>query len=97
MELVQDNDNVKVADVNQEVKIDEQELNQIKEGQALRQQIYLALGQLFVQDKANKATQDSLLSQLEGTNKKENELVKEISEKYGDGAVDLNTGVITKA
>jgi len=74
------------------IKFTEDELKSLQELQGTYQQITLALGQLSVSKYALEEREDSLKQALLDTKTKENELAKELTEKYGKGTLNIETG-----
>ena len=70
------------------IKLQEEELQNIKEAQTKITQLIYGLGQLEVQ-------KTNVLTQLEGAQLEQNKLGKELQEKYGEGNINLETGEIT--
>ncbi len=71
------------------IKLLENELQQLKELQTKGNQLIFSLGQI----EAQKA---SIFSQLQEVQNANNKIGKELTEKYGDGNIDLETGEFTK-
>jgi len=72
------------------IKLSEKELQQLKELQTKGNELIFALGQI----EAQKA---SVFNQIQEVQNKNNELGKELQDKYGDGNIDLETGEFTKS
>ena len=70
------------------IKLQEEELQNIKEAQTKITQLIYGLGQLEVQ-------KTNVLTQLEEAQVEQNKLGKELQEKYGEGNINLETGEIT--
>ena len=77
------------------IKFTEDELKSLQELQGTYQQITLALGQLNVSKYAMEEREDSLKKALLDTKTKENELAKELTDKYGKGSLNIETGEFT--
>ena len=77
------------------IKFTEDELKSLQELQGTYQRITLALGQLNVSRYALEEREDSLKQALLDTKTKENELAKELTEKYGKGSLNIETGEFT--
>ena len=77
------------------IKFTEDELKNLQELQGTYQQITLALGQLNVSKYAMEEREDSLKKALLDTKTKENELAKELTDKYGKGSLNIETGEFT--
>jgi len=70
------------------IKLQEEELQNIKGAQTKITQLIYGLGQLEVQ-------KTNVLTQLEEAQLEQNKLGKELQEKYGEGNINLETGEIT--
>ena len=70
------------------IKLQEEELQNIKGAQTKITQLIYGLGQLEVQ-------KTNILTQLEKAQLEQNKLGKELQEKYGEGNINLETGEIT--
>ena len=87
-----------------EVKFTEEELKEISVLQSTYLDIQNKLGQLSVnsirlQQQLNEInkTEESLQNQFIDTQKNESQLIQKINQKYGDGNLNLETGVFTPA
>lgn len=74
--------------MSQVIKLQEKELQEIKETQLKITQLIYNLGQLEVQ-------KTNVLSQLENVQIEQNKLGKELQDKYGEGNINLETGELT--
>ena len=86
----------------EEVKFSQEEMNQLTELQQTYATVQNTFGQLAVskvrleqQLSDLDAAEDRLKGDFTATQQKEREFVESISKKYGDGNLDLNTGVFT--
>ena len=70
------------------IKLQEEELQNIKGAQTKITQLIYGLGQLEVQ-------KTNVLTQLEEAQLEQNKLGKELQEKYGEGNINLETGELT--
>ena len=68
--------------------ITEEELAQLKNFQANKNQITFALGE-------NRIQKELLLSTYRNVSSQEQDFLNKISIKYGDGSLDINTGEIS--
>lgn len=74
--------------MSQVIKLQEEELQSIKETQNKITQLIYNLGQLEVQ-------KTNILTQLEEFQLKQSELAKELQGKHGEGNINLETGELT--
>ena len=77
------------------IKFSEDELKSIQEVQGTYQQITMAFGSLKIQKSNIDKQEESLLTSLEEARTKENDLAKELTNKYGKGTLDIATGEFT--
>ena len=77
------------------IKFTEEELKSLQELQGTYNQITLAFGQLTLSRHALDAREETLKTTLGETQTKENELAKELTEKYGKGSLNVETGEFT--
>ena len=73
----------------------EQELNQLKDLRSKLNKITAQFGQLAVSKIKIKETEDSLKTQLSALEKQEIDLAKILSNKYGKGTINIETGNFT--
>ena len=77
------------------IKFTEEELKSLQELQGTYNQITLAFGQLTLSRQALDEREEGLKTTLADTRNKENELAKELTEKYGKGSLNIETGEFT--
>lgn len=77
------------------IKFTEEELKSLQELQGTYQQITLAMGQLSLSKIGLEAREEALKTTLGETQTKENELAKTLTEKYGKGSLNIETGEFT--
>ena len=73
----------------------EQELNQLKTLRAKLNNITAQFGQLAINKIKIKETEDSLKTQLSALEKEESDIAKVLSNKYGKGTINIETGNFT--
>ena len=73
----------------------EQELNQLKDLRSKLNKITSQFGQLAVSKIKIKETEDNLKIQLSALEKQEIDLAKTLSNKYGKGTINIETGNFT--
>ena len=86
----------------EEVKFTENELKKVNELQGTYLNLQSALGQISIGrirleqqlDEFDKAEED-IRKQFSSTQSQEKEFIDSINKKYGDGNLDINTGVFT--
>ena len=76
-------------------KIEEKDLNTLKQLQADTDKLVYNLGQLYVQKQKLNDTEDGLLEAMKAIENREEALGKELSAKYGIGTVNIDAGTFT--
>ena len=77
------------------IKFTEEELKSLQDLQGTYQQITLAMGQISLSKIQLENREQSVLNTLSEVREKENELAKELTEKYGKGSLNIETGEFT--
>ena len=77
------------------IKFTEEELKSLQELQGTYNQITLAFGQLSLSRLGLDSQEEQLKTTLADTRTKENELAKSLTEKYGKGSLNIDTGEFT--
>ena len=77
------------------IKFTEEELKSLQDLQGTYQQITLAMGQISLSKIQLENREQSVLNTLNEVREKENELAKELTEKYGKGSLNIETGEFT--
>ena len=77
------------------IKFTEEELKSLQELQGTYNQITVAFGQLSLSRIGLDAQEESLKTALADTRTKENELAKTLTDKYGKGSLNIETGEFT--
>ena len=77
------------------IKFTEEELKSLQELQGTYNQITLAFGQLSLSRLGLDGQEEQLKTTLADTRTKENELAKLLTEKYGKGSLNIDTGEFT--
>lgn len=76
--------------------ITEEEKTKLSELRQREEQIVIGLGQIEFQIQSLELDKDSLTEQLSKLRKDQSTLGQELTEKYGDGNVNIETGEFTK-
>ena len=76
-------------------KLSEAEIGLLKELQKEFEQVSVALGQMETQVVAINVQKKALVEKLEGIYEEEKSLSDKLKGKYGDGTIDLSSGVFT--
>ena len=77
------------------IKFTEEELKSLQELQGTYNQITVAFGQVSLSRIGLDAQEESLKTALADTRTKENELAKTLTDKYGKGSLNIETGEFT--
>ena len=80
---------------NKAIKFTKEELKSLQDLQTTYQQITLAFGQLSVSKLALEERESNLKNALADTKGKESELANSLTEKYGKGSLNIETGEFT--
>ena len=73
----------------------QQELDEIKKLRDNLSELTFQLGQLSIQKIKVKDQEKKLINRLNSLEEKENSIAKKITDKYGKGSIDLETGTFT--
>jgi len=76
-----------------EQKLTTEEIEQIKAVQESQEQLVTSFGELEFQIQLLELQKEQLVNQLEGYKTKEKELANELSQKYGNGTINIEEGV----
>jgi len=77
------------------IKFTEEELQTLQNLQSTYNQITLAMGQVSLQKIQLESREESILNTLSEVREKENTLAKELTDKYGKGSLNIETGEFT--
>ena len=77
------------------IKFSEEELKSLQELQVTYNQITSAFGQLALTRLGLNSQEEQLKTTLADTRTKENELAKELTDKYGKGTLNIDNGEFT--
>lgn len=80
----------------EQIKLSEEELNTLNQLQTNQNEIIASLGQLEYSIQLLELQKEGLTEEIEKLKKSENEIGKDLTEKYGNGSIDLNSGFFTK-
>lgn len=79
-----------------EQKLSQEEVTQLQGIQQEQEALVQAFGQLEYQIQSLELNKEELVSKLEAIKQKEIDLGKILNQKYGNGTINLETGVFTK-
>jgi hypothetical protein len=77
-------------------KLTESEILQIKELQEQQDSLITSFGQLEYQIQLLEIQKKKLVEDLEKTRKKEKDIAQELTQKYGNGTINIEEGIFTK-
>ena len=80
----------------EQIKLSEEELNTLNQLQTKQNEIIASLGQLEYSIQLLKLQKEGLTEEIEKLRESESKIGKELTEKYGNGSIDLNSGLFTK-
>ena len=78
------------------VKLEEQELNQLKSIQTKYQETIISLGYAEYQLKIATEQKESVMVNLNKIDLEQKDYLKTLEDKYGEGSINLETGEFTK-
>lgn len=78
------------------IKLAEQELQEIKDLQQQQEILIGNFGQLEYQIQLLELQKEKLVEQLESIRTQETKIANELSEKYGNGSIDVEKGTFAK-
>jgi|TARA_R110000737_G_scaffold220022_1_gene235917 hypothetical protein len=77
------------------VKLEEKELEVLREYQSKQNNITFNLGNVDIQKAILEGQRSQILENLANLQEESNKTAKELQDKYGDGNIDLETGEFT--
>jgi len=77
-------------------KLTESEILQIKELQEQQDSLITSFGQLEYQIQLLEIQKKKLIEDLEKLRKKEKDIAQELTQKYGNGTINIEEGIFTK-
>jgi len=80
----------------EQTKLSQEELNTLLQLQENQNRIITSLGQLEYNIQLLELQKDKLTEQIEELKKSETKIGQDLTAKYGNGSVDLNSGTFTK-
>lgn len=78
-----------------QIKFEDQELNQLKDLQSEYQKLVYSWGQLQMEKRIIENKEKEITSIYDSLNLKERELLDNLNKKYGDGSLNLENGTFT--
>ena len=82
--------------MSEQIQLSQEELNSIKELQTLQQTLINQFGQVEYQLQILEAQKDKLVDSLAKLQEDEANLGKVLTEKYGNGTINIDSGIFTK-
>jgi hypothetical protein len=82
--------------MSEQIQLSQEELDNIKQLQATQQNLISRFGQVEYQLQVLEAQKDELVTSLARLQEEETSLGKLLTEKYGNGSIDLDSGLFTK-
>jgi hypothetical protein len=82
--------------MSEQIKLSQTEIDSIKELQQKQQDLIAKFGQLEYQIQLLELQKDQLVETIGGLQQDEQKIGTELTQKYGNGTVDLESGMFTK-
>jgi len=82
--------------MSEQIKLSEEEINYIKQLQQQQQDLITRFGQLEYQIQLLELQKDQLVETVGKLQQEENKIGNELTQKYGNGTVNLDSGMFTK-
>jgi hypothetical protein len=82
--------------MSEQIQLSQEELDNIKQLQATQQNLISRFGQVEYQLQVLEAQKDELVTSLARLQEEETNLGRLLTEKYGNGSIDLDSGLFTK-
>jgi hypothetical protein len=82
--------------MSEQIKLSQTEIDSIKELQQKQQDLIAKFGQLEYQIQLLELQKDQLVETIGGLQQDEQKIGAELTQKYGNGTVDLESGMFTK-
>ena len=82
--------------MSEQIKLSQTEIDSIKEFQQKQQDLIVKFGQLQYQIQLLELQKDQLVETIGGLQQDEQKIGTELTQKYGNGTVDLESGMFTK-
>ena len=81
----------------EKIQLAPEELSRLQEANNKVADIVASLGQIEIQRSLLQKNKESLLAAFAQTQQDQNQLGAELTQKYGDGVIDISSGEFTKA
>ena len=81
----------------EKIKLTPEELSKLQELNIKAAEIVTSLGQIEVQVSFLQSSKESLLDNFTQLQQDQDQLATELTQKYGDGTIDMTSGEFTKA
>ena len=81
----------------EEIKLSQEEIETLSKLQETQNNIITTLGQLEYNIQLLELQKESLTEQIEELKKSELKIGQDLTKKYGNGSIDLDTGIFTKS
>jgi hypothetical protein len=80
----------------EKIQLTPEELSKLQEGNIQAANIVTSLGQIEIQVSSLQASKESLLDDFFQLKQDQDQLATELTQKYGDGTIDMTSGEFTK-
>ena len=82
--------------MNEQIKLSEEEIQTLSQLQSNQQNLIKSFGEIEFKIQLAEIKKDSLVEALTSLRNKEEEIGKTLQDKYGNGTIDLESGLFTK-
>lgn len=82
--------------MSEQIQLSQEELNNIKQLQTTQQNLISRFGQVEYQLQVLEAQKDKLVESLAQLQEEETNLGRVLTEKYGNGSIDIDSGLFTR-
>ena len=82
--------------MNEQIKLSEEEIQTLSQLQSNQQNLIKSFGEIEFKIQLAESQKDSLIETLNSLVEEEKEVGKKLQDKYGNGTIDLESGIFTK-
>jgi hypothetical protein len=82
--------------MNEQIKLSEEEIQTLSQLQSNQQNLIKSFGEIEFKIQLAESQKDSLIETLNSLVEEEKEVGKKLQDKYGNGTIDLESGLFTK-
>jgi hypothetical protein len=82
--------------MSEQIKLSQEEIETLSQLQSNQQSLIKSFGEVEIKIQLSKIQKDKLKETLNSLKEKEIEVGQELQDKYGNGTIDLESGIFTK-